>query len=83
MKSRIWKNIPGSRSVGNHTVATLQEPGELSRYDYGLDGPGFDFRQGQETFLCSTVPRPALGPTHPPHTLSTRVSFTWDKAAGA
>jgi hypothetical protein len=26
---------------------------------------GFNSRQGQETFLLYTAPRPALGPTHP------------------
>jgi hypothetical protein len=34
--------------------------------DYGMDGwLGFDSRQGQESFLFSTVPRLALGPTQP------------------
>ena len=36
-------------------------------YDFKeLHGPGFDSRQGQETFLFSKMSRPALGPTQPP-----------------
>ena len=32
--------------------------------DYGLDGPGIDFRWGGGDFLH--LSRPALGPTQPP-----------------
>jgi hypothetical protein len=40
----------------------------LSRYSDELRAgrPGFNSRQGQEIFLFSTAPRPALGPTQPP-----------------
>jgi hypothetical protein len=33
---------------------------------YGLDGPGFKSRRGQDIFLFSKPSRPALGPTQPP-----------------
>jgi len=33
---------------------------------YGLDGPGFESRQGNEAFFFSERPRPAVRPTHPP-----------------
>jgi hypothetical protein len=39
----------------------------IIRHQKLRDGrPGFDFRQGQEIFLFSTVFRPALGPTQLP-----------------
>jgi hypothetical protein len=31
---------------------------------YGLDGPGFEYRQEQGSFLLSTAPRTSLKPTH-------------------
>jgi hypothetical protein len=33
---------------------------------YGLNGLGFEFRQGQEIFVFSKTSRPSLGPTQPP-----------------
>jgi hypothetical protein len=62
---------------GRTAVAVLQcpnilqnkgEPGWLSRYSHVLrpGRPAFNFRQGQEIFLYSTAPRPALGPMQPP-----------------
>jgi hypothetical protein len=33
---------------------------------YGLEGRGFECRQGLELFLFTTVSRPVLGPTKPP-----------------
>jgi hypothetical protein len=33
---------------------------------YGLDGPGFESRQGNETFLFSKPSRPDLEPIQPP-----------------
>jgi hypothetical protein len=49
-----------------HTRYPLQQqPGQLSRYSDGLR-PGIDSWQGQEVFLYSTVPRPALGPIQSP-----------------
>lgn len=36
-----------------------------NRLGYGLDGPGFESRQGQEFFLVSKMVRPALPPTRP------------------
>jgi hypothetical protein len=33
---------------------------------YGLEGPGFDFRQGQEIFLYSNKTMSILGLTQPP-----------------
>jgi hypothetical protein len=41
------------------------EPRCLSRYSDRIDGPGFDFLQGQEIFLYFTAVRPAPGATQP------------------
>ena len=38
----------------------------VKRLWYGLDGPGFESRQGNEAFVFSDRPRPAVRPTHPP-----------------
>jgi hypothetical protein len=41
------------------------EPRCLNRYSDRIDGPGFDFLQGQEIFLYFTAVRPALGGGQP------------------
>ena len=38
----------------------------VERLWYGLDGPGFEFRQGNEAFFFSDRPRPTVRLTHPP-----------------
>jgi hypothetical protein len=69
---------PGSwdKPRGPYTSSTIyykpniipMEPRQLSRYSDALRAgrPGFDSRQGRETFLCFTASRLAPGPTHPP-----------------
>jgi hypothetical protein len=46
----------------------LFEPGWLSgiALGYGLDGRGFEARQGLRIFLFTTASRTGLGPTQPP-----------------
>jgi hypothetical protein len=53
----IPENIPGIHSSGRlgSSVGTAM--------DYGLDGPGIEFRWGRD---FSHTSRPALGPTQPP-----------------
>jgi hypothetical protein len=45
-----------------------RKPGDFNRYSDVLQAgrPGFDFRQGHQIYLNSTVSRPALRPTQPP-----------------
>jgi hypothetical protein len=63
------------------------EPGQPSRYsdyvDYGLEVLRFESRQGQEMFLLSKMPRPALGPTKPPIQLAPETLPSDGKVAGA
>jgi hypothetical protein len=60
----------------------FQEPGYLSRYSCGLDGPG---SIPGKIFLFSASSKPTLGPTQPliqwvPGALSAEVEWHWREA---
>jgi hypothetical protein len=54
------RNIPGERRFNLYRYGSLKSRDSLY---FGLDGPGFKFRQGKKDFLLSTTSKPALGLT--------------------
>jgi hypothetical protein len=63
-----FRNLDSVRENKLMFVSFSLEPGKLSRYSDGLwaGEPGFDFLQGQETFLHSTASIPDLETTKTP-----------------
>ena len=52
------------RDLCHMSVGSLLTLSQCSDYAYGLDGPGFEFRPGEEIFLFSKTFSPAVG-AHP------------------
>jgi hypothetical protein len=65
--------------------ATVIDQGQLRRYSDGLRAGrlGFDYRQGQEIFLYSTVSKLALDTIYASYPMGSEGLFVGDNDAGA